>query len=731
MVLGVMLALSHNGVLKAADSFPPIVASASGDIWDLRQVMVTFSEEVVGALDPFVYRLEGLFDPANFIAVTNVAYGASNNIVLLRLESPRDLSATYDLHIAFHTIEDAHGNPLADPTIVRVTVPTTFQNGALGFIGTKDTRLEQNAPDTIHGDDATVTCDASPVNQGLLRFDDVFGGGPNQIPYGVGCITKATLRLYTTDQSSPNTPIRMLRMRVPWDEQSTWNSLGSGIDQTNQVETGVTDALIIGSTNQSLVHIDVTAAVQAWSDGAANYGWAFLATGTDGWSWASSHRTNAAWRPALIVSWVHCDPICRIIRHPTSVTVAERDLFTLTVEAFGLGGLRYQWFKDDVPIEGAIYSTYTVFRAVPSDGGNYHVRVYNQNIPEFDCISDVTTVTVCCPPPPFQLVSAIGNPDQTTVTLSFNDYIDLTSALNVSNYTISGGLSIVGATTTGSNVTLTTGAPRDIGRNYVLTVRDVRNFSPPADLMLPNPTTINLTQDVRLLAFDALWRYHNEGRDLGSEWHNVDYDDASWPSGPGLLGFETTDATLIALSNQNALVGTMLSRGNFGTNTTDYFRTLLNVPFDTAGVTFNIRHVVDDGAVFYLNGVEAARFNMPDGEIDHLTLAATPQLEGVVRAITNLTGLRRGLNHVAVEVHQQTTLSGDVLFGAESIAQFTPHLTIVQNPDRTLTISWLPASAMLQQANHLGGDWTIMPGTVSPMRIPALGAARFYRLRLE
>ena len=113
----------------------------------------------------------------------------------------------------------------------------------------------------------------------------------------------------------------MLRMLVPWDEASTWNSLQNGIDQTNQVETGITDALIMGATNQTFVEIDVTAAVQSWVDGAPNYGWAFLATRPDGWTWASSESSDATARPALTVSFNHCDPFCRIIGQPQSLTV--------------------------------------------------------------------------------------------------------------------------------------------------------------------------------------------------------------------------------------------------------------------------------------------------------------------------------------------------------------------------------------------------------------------------
>ena len=246
LVLGIAMVLCSAGSSNAADSFPPIVASASSDIWDLRQVKVTFSEEVVGALDPFVYHMEEFLYPNPSIAVTNVAYGTSSNVVLLYLETSRNPEVPHELHITLHNIEDRFGNPLADPTIVYVPVPFAFQNGALGYIGTRDSTLGEITPNANRGDDPTVSCDDSPRTHGLLQFDAVFGYGPRQIPNCVSCITKATLHLFTTDAFPRGTPVRMLRMLVPWDEASTWNSLQNGIDQTNQVETGITDALIMG-----------------------------------------------------------------------------------------------------------------------------------------------------------------------------------------------------------------------------------------------------------------------------------------------------------------------------------------------------------------------------------------------------------------------------------------------------------------------------------------------------
>ncbi|MCA9266470.1 MAG: lamin tail domain-containing protein, partial [Planctomycetales bacterium] len=79
------------------------------------------------------------------------------------------------------------------------------------------------------------------------------------------------------------------------------------------------------------------------------------------------------------------------------------------------------------------------------------------------------------------------------------------------------------------------------------------------------------------------------------------------------------------------------------------------------------RHVVDDGAVFYLNGVEFGRFNLPSGDITYSTLASAAVgdaiYEGPIAIPPAL--LRQGTNTLAVELHQQFTFSPDVVFGAE------------------------------------------------------------------
>ncbi len=47
----------------------------------------------------------------------------------------------------------------------------------------------------------------------------------------------------------------------------------------------------------------LAAALQAWSYGATNNGWAILNSSSDGWDFSSSEFSTAASRPLLTVDW--------------------------------------------------------------------------------------------------------------------------------------------------------------------------------------------------------------------------------------------------------------------------------------------------------------------------------------------------------------------------------------------------------------------------------------------
>ena len=107
--------------------------------------------------------------------------------------------------------------------------------------------------------------------------------------------------------------------------------------------------------------------------------------------------------------------------------------------------------------------------------------------------------------------------------------------------------------------------------------------------------------------------------------------------------------------------------------TTYYFRTEFDLPADSVAA-LRLRHVIDDGAVFYLNGLEFCRFNLPTGRITSTTTAypyvSDATLSGYITVPVGL--LRPGTNVLAVEVHQQPGTNTDVVMGAELSAEVVP-----------------------------------------------------------
>ena len=166
-----------------------------------------------------------------------------------------------------------------------------------------------------------------------------------------------------------------------------------------------------------------------------------------------------------------------------------------------------------------------------------------------------------------------------------------------------------------------------------------------------------------LISITNLWKYSAQGVDLGTAWSTLGYDDRDWPVAPAL--FYYTPAVLPAPKTTQLPL-----------NTTDgvpimtyYFRTPFLFSGQTNGGLITLRPIVDDGAVYYLNGLEILRQNMPGGTIRYTNLTsssvATPANSGPFTV--SVSNVLPGTNVFAVEVHQFTTnpIAADMAFGVE------------------------------------------------------------------
>ena len=106
--------------------------------------------------------------------------------------------------------------------------------------------------------------------------------------------------------------------------------------------------------------------------------------------------------------------------------------------------------------------------------------------------------------------------------------------------------------------------------------------------------------------------------------------------------------------------------------TTTTFRTDFALDVEPGPIELSLECLVDDGAVFYLNGVEVLRHNMPDGPVDADTLAAAPVTDALpVYADLPADALVWGVEVLAVEVHQAQADDPDLTFGCALTAELS------------------------------------------------------------
>ena len=216
--------------------------------------------------------------------------------------------------------------------------------------------------------------------------------------------------------------------------------------------------------------------------------------------------------------------------------------------------------------------------------------------------------------------------------------------------------------------------------------------------LIYDPGTVSTT----VLASGSVWKYFDQGSDLGTAWRSSTYNDSSWSSGPAELGYGDGDEA------------TTVSYGADPSNkfNTTYFRTTFNVADTSALTGLTLRLKRDDGAVVYINGVEAVRSNMPSGTISAGTLAAATvggsDEQTFYEYQIDPSLLVAGVNVIAVEIHQSVANSSDISFDAQLITS-------------TQTSAGIPlnSSKNIKARTYDGANWSALEQATFSTAIPA------------
>jgi PKD domain/Bacterial Ig domain/Carboxypeptidase regulatory-like domain len=158
-----------------------------------------------------------------------------------------------------------------------------------------------------------------------------------------------------------------------------------------------------------------------------------------------------------------------------------------------------------------------------------------------------------------------------------------------------------------------------------------------------------------LIAANSAWKYLDNGTDQGTAWRAPAFLDTAWATGNGVLGYTDGDDA----------INTTISFGPNSANKyiTYYFRRTFTVANPGALTSLLLKTLRDDAAVVYLNGTEIYRDNLPAGTPLYTTLAnASSEANGYLSQSLPTNGLLAGNNTLAVEVHQSSITSSDVVF---------------------------------------------------------------------
>ncbi|TIC84808.1 PKD domain-containing protein [Nocardioides sp. GY 10113] len=175
------------------------------------------------------------------------------------------------------------------------------------------------------------------------------------------------------------------------------------------------------------------------------------------------------------------------------------------------------------------------------------------------------------------------------------------------------------------------------------------------------------TADPTVIPFGSTWRWRYLSTAPPVAWTGNGFDDSTWGSGAGPLGFgDSTVATNLdsfATTSQRPLAM--------------QFRRTFQVVGASKATSLTLTTWADDGVVVYVNGTEVGRANLPSGTVSSTTYASsarsTTAARGDLVTITVPTSLLvDGTNTVSAETHLNYRATANATFDLRAVLETAP-----------------------------------------------------------
>ncbi len=441
------------------------------------------------------------------------------------------------------------------------------------------------------------------------------------------------------------------------------------------------------------------------------------------------------------------------VDEPTDRSVDQDASTTLVAQASGFPAPAFQWFRNGAAIAGAAADSYLIPAMALGDAGDYFCVASNS---AGSVTSRVATLTYVPDTNGVRILYALGLEDPTMIRVAFSEAPDPGAAMDNFEWLVlsedrSTTLTVVfGERDNGSSTEFifTTDVPRDPNTVYIL------QRGAQLDEFVNHGNPLAAGSEVSIASFAAplvlvddfqQWRLNQSGTDLGTAWRATDYDDTAWTNRYAPFdAYRQADGSMCrlfvpVLESQVRSCLTLSNAANTAQIPTIYFRTRFVFNGDAAHSLLKLQIAINDGAVFYLNGVEFLRTGMASGDITYDSLATRSFGDAISEThIVHAPTLIGGTNLLAVELHQGTLRSESITLAAEVSGIFPtrpatvqPQLLIRRLDDPSFSeVIWSPRNGHLESSDDLSAGWETVQANHNSGRLvtPTIALQRFYRI---